>query len=36
MAAATPARVDPPAGSNPITSQFGRRDVDYLLVLNED
>jgi len=38
MAAAEPARVPPvaPAGANPITSQFGRRDVDYLKGLNEE
>jgi DNA helicase-2/ATP-dependent DNA helicase PcrA len=34
MAAAEPVRA--PSGANPITSQFGRRDVDYLKGLNEE
>jgi DNA helicase II / ATP-dependent DNA helicase PcrA len=35
---AEPQRAPPPAltGANPITSQFGRRDVDYLNGLNEE
>ena len=39
MAAPHPARTDLPArpeGANPITSQFGRRDADYLKGLNEE
>ena len=34
MAAAAPIRA--PSGANPITGQFGRRDVDYLKGLNEE
>jgi DNA helicase-2/ATP-dependent DNA helicase PcrA len=34
MAAAEPVRA--PSGANPITGQFGRRDVDYLKGLNEE
>ncbi|MBI4923474.1 MAG: UvrD-helicase domain-containing protein [Devosia nanyangense] len=34
MAAAEPVRA--PAGANPITSQFGRRDADFLKGLNEE
>ncbi|MEO8757910.1 MAG: UvrD-helicase domain-containing protein [Devosia sp.] len=39
MAATKPVRIDPPAapaGPGAITSQFGRRDVDYLNGLNEE
>ncbi len=36
MAAAEPLRAVAPARANPITSQFGRRDADYLKGLNEE